>query len=154
MIAKAALFGGTLLAALNGPSGLAEAALRHRAPSPEAVQPFARPEPQFPLNANWTLADVNGKPAPGDPPSFRLDDTYRASGFSGCNTYSMTLYPVRGQKLGAGSIAMTRKQCDRAVMLFEHAFLVCLHAVPTWSSENGDLVVKCPATVLRFRRGI
>ena len=132
----------------------AKAALRHRGPAPDTVQPLAKPEPQFPVDANWTLAAVDGKPVSGDPPSFTLDDKYRATGFSGCNTYSMALFPMRGQKLGAGAIALTRKQCDKPVMLLERAFLVGLHSLPTWSIEGADLVIKGPTVTLRFRRGI
>lgn len=154
LLNSASRLGAILLIAFMAMPPLAHAAFRHREPEPDTVQPLAKPEPQFPVNANWTLVQMNGKPVPGDPPSFTLDDKYRASGFSGCNTYSMALYPMRGQKLGAGAIALTRKQCDKTVMLFERAFLVGLHSLPTWTLEGGDLVIKGPTATLRFRRGV
>ncbi len=123
-------------------------------PADAGPAPLGEPEPQFPTGVQWSLATVNGKPVGGDSPSFTLDDKFRATGFSGCNTYSMTLYPVRNQKLASGSIAMTHKQCDKEVMLLEQNFLVLLHSLPVWSIDAGDLVVKGGAMSLRFRRGL
>ena len=120
----------------------------------EAPRPLPIPEPQFPFGADWTLVELNGRPVSGDAPSFRLDDKGRASGFAGCNTYSMTLYPVRNQKLLAGAIAMTRKACDKTAMSTERLLLVSLHSVPTWRVENGELFIKSSTASMRFRRGI
>ena len=132
--------------------GVAQAISRH--PRPDIAKSLPEPEPQFPVEMDWTLGELNGKPVTGDPPSFRLDDKNRASGFSGCNTYSMTLYPGRQQRLLAGSIALTRKICDRSLMLVERQFLVGLHSAPTWAVQNGDLVIKAPAALMRFHRGL
>lgn len=149
-LAAAALAGALLM-----PLGM-KAEARPRSRGPQDVKPLSleTPEPQFPANVAWTLTAFNGKPAPDDPPSFVLDGNLRATGFAGCNTYSMTLYPVRGQKLAAGSIALTRKQCDKAVMLFERDFLVALHSLPAWSLDGSDLVIRSPRAQLRFRRGV
>ena len=151
------LFGPALVALLVL-SGAAEARIQNRPSSwdapPPSPLPLGKPEAAFPVNVDWTLVEMNGKPVPGEAPSFVLDDKFRATGFSGCNTYSLTLFPIRGQKLAAGAIAMTRKACDKAEMLFEHSFLVGLHSVPTWSLEGDALVIKAPTATMRFRRGL
>ena len=136
--------------ALVTPQG-ARALSRHPQAAPG---PLPIPEPPFPFGADWTLVDIDGKPVSGDRPSFRLDDKDRATGFAGCNTYSMTLYPVRNQRLLAGAIAMTHKSCDRPAMVTERLLLVGLHSAPTWRLENGELLIRTSATSMRFRRGI
>lgn len=141
-------------AALLAPLFEASAHARMRPPPDDSVPaPIAKPEPLFPFGFTWNLREIGGKPVGGDPPTLVLDDKLRATGFSGCNTYSMTLYPVRNQKLLAGSIAMTHKVCDKDVNALERAFLVTLHSAPTWAIEGPDLVISGP-TRLRFSRGL
>lgn len=113
-------------------------------------------EQQFPFGATWILSDVAGKSVTGDAPSFNLDDKLRATGFGGCNTFSMALYPIKEQKLAAGSIAMTRKTCSKDIDDTEHNMLVTLHSLPKWHLEpNGDLTVTAQnGSVMRFRRGL
>ena len=127
---------------------------RTHAPQVDAAPALPGPEPQFPLNVAWTLITLNDRPAGRDPPSFEIDNTYRASGFSGCNTYSMTLYPARHQRLLPGSIALTRKTCDKDVMALERQVLGGLHAAPTWALVNDELLIRAPGASMRFRRGI
>ena len=113
-------------------------------------------EQQFPFGATWILSEMNGKPVSGDAPSFNLDDKLRATGFGGCNTFSMALYPIKEQKLAAGSIAMTKKTCGKELEDVEHNMLVSLHSLPKWHLEpNGDLTVTGQNnSVMRFRRGL
>lgn len=112
-------------------------------------------EQQFPYGASWILSDVNGKPQSGDAPSFNLDDKLRATGFGGCNTFSMALYPIKDQKLAAGSIALTKKTCGKDTDELERTMLVGLHSLPKWHLEpNGDLTLSVQNIVLRFRRGL
>ena len=113
-------------------------------------------EQQFPYGATWILSDMGGKPVSGDAPSFNLDDKLRATGFGGCNTFSMALYPIKEQKLAAGSIAMTRKTCNKEVDDTEHNLLVTLHSLPKWHLEpNGDLTVTAQnGGIMRFKRGL
>ena len=113
-------------------------------------------EQQFPFGATWILSDLAGKPLTGDAPSFNLDDKLRATGFGGCNTFSMALYPIKDQKLAAGSIAMTRKTCNKDIDDTEHNMLVTLHSLPKWHLEpNGDLTVTAQnGSVMRFKRGL
>ena len=116
--------------------------------------PTGPEEQQFPFGANWTLVDIDGRPPAGDQPSFTLDDKLRAIGFGGCNTFSMALYPIKGQKLAAGSIAATRKTCGKPIDDGERAFLIGIHSLPTWHLEpNGDLTLK-GQNAMRFRRGL
>ena len=113
-------------------------------------------EQQFPFGATWILSDMAGKSLTGDAPSFNLDDKLRATGFGGCNTFSMALYPIKDQKLAAGSIAMTRKTCNKDIDDTEHNMLVTLHSLPKWHLEpNGDLTVTAQnGSVMRFKRGL
>lgn len=128
---------------------------RRPADSRPALRPGA-PEKPFPFGTTWVLRAIDGKPvAAADPPSFSLDQTLRATGFAGCNTFSMALYPIKDQKLAAGAIAMTRKVCDKGMMAAERGFLVGLHSLPRWEvSPLGDLTIRAPAAVMAFRRGI
>jgi heat shock protein HslJ len=117
--------------------------------------PSGPAEQQFPFGATWILTDVDGKPVGGDAPSFNLDDKLRATGFGGCNTFSMALYPIKGQKLAAGAIASLRKTCGKPIDELEHNVLVGLHSLPVWHLEsNGDLTVKGTTGMLHFRRGL
>lgn len=113
-------------------------------------------EQQFPFGASWILSEVAGKSVMGDAPSFNLDDKLRAVGFGGCNTFSMALYPIKDQKLAAGSIAMTRKTCSKDIDDTEHTMLVTLHSLPKWHLEsNGDLTVTGQnGSTMRFKRGL
>ena len=110
-------------------------------------------ETPFPEGISWTLIEMNGKAVSGDAPSLKLDENKRGSGFSGCNTFSAALYPVRGQRLAMGPVAMTRKACPPAQMLFERQYLGILHSGPSWSLAAQDLIVKGKAGSLRFKRG-
>jgi heat shock protein HslJ len=128
---------------------------RHQKPDAPAAPAPATQEKNFPLNNTWILQSINGKPVVGEPPTFQLDSTLRASGFSGCNTFSMILYPIKDQKLAGGAIALTHRTCDKDVMLAEHNFLVGLHSLPKWdSTPNGDLVITGATGAMLFRRGI
>ncbi|MCW6510534.1 META domain-containing protein [Lichenifustis flavocetrariae] len=121
----------------------------------KAPTPSGPVEQQFPFGATWILADLGGKSIGGDAPSFNLDDKLRAVGFGGCNTFSMSLYPIKEQKLAAGSIAMTRKTCGKEIDDTEHTMLVTLHSLPKWHLEsNGDLTVSGVGGTLRFKRGL
>ena len=130
----------------------ASAARRGRAAKPAGEQQ-PQPEKQFPLKTFWILKQFNGKPVnPGDPPTLTLDDTFRGTGFGGCNTWSATVYPQRGQRLGVGPMAVTRKACEPGRMALERGFLSAVHAAPAWDVVDGDLVLKSRAGSLLFSR--
>ena len=125
---------------------------RRQEAAPEARR---SPEKTFPLGTIWVLQSIDGKPVTGDAPSFKIDSALRASGFAGCNTFSMTLYPVKDQKLAAGGIALTRNVCDAGTMAREHTMLLALHSLPKWDlAVDGTLSVRNGATLLVFRNGI
>ena len=130
---------------------------RARKPKEDALPkgPSGPAEQQFPFGATWLLDTIDGKPTSGDVPSFRLDDKLRATGFGGCNSFSMALYPVKDQKLAAGAIATTKKTCGKPLDDIERTVLVGLHSLPTWHLEsNGDLSVKGQAGTMLFHRGL
>lgn len=136
-------------------AGVAEATARPRVPRTHEPPQAAAREQTFPIGATWVLQSIDGKPTEGEAPSFRIDDALRGTGFAGCNSFSMTLYPIKGQKLAAGAIAVTRKACDKPVLATERSFLIGLHSLPTWAlSESGDLSLKGATGVMLFRRGI
>ena len=116
---------------------------------------MGKAEQQFPFGATWVLTDIDGKTVSGDAPSFTLDDKLRATGFGGCNTFSLALYPIKDQKLAAGSIATLRKSCGKPADDLERSILLGLHSMPTWHLEpTGDLTVKGQTGTMRFRRGL
>src|SRR5690349_1812109 len=83
---------------------------------PKPVSPMQKQDKIFPVGTTWTAVDLNGKPFPGERPSFTVDQQFRAKGFGGCNTFSATAYPLRDQRLAVGPFAMTKRSCDKALM--------------------------------------
>ena len=112
-------------------------------------------EKQFPVPSSWIAVTLNGKPYSGvDRPAFSLDKQYRARGFGGCNTFSTTAYPLREQRFAVGPLALTKKQCDKAVMEAERAYFVALRTAMQWDLEGLTLVIKGQNGELRFERSI
>jgi heat shock protein HslJ len=121
----------------------------------EELKPLPPQQKQFPLDQTWSLRDINDKPIPaGLDVSLKIDGNLRGSGYTGCNSWSATLYPVKGQHLLVGPFALTKKQCPKEVMAVEFGFLSALTASPTWDLVNGDLVVKGPKGSLRLARSL
>jgi heat shock protein HslJ len=108
---------------------------------------------EFPTKANFNLKEINGKAPPGDA-SLMIDGALRGSGSSGCNTWSATIYPIRGQKLAMGPVVLTKKQCDPALMAFEKEYLTILHSGPTWETQGDTLTVKGATGTLTFLRSL
>jgi heat shock protein HslJ len=123
----------------------------------EAAKPGAKPQKEektFPKDSNWTLRAINGKPlAAGLEATLKIDGQFRGSGFSGCNTWSATMWPVRNQRFAVGPVALTKKQCDASKMAFERTYLVTLHNRSGWDLVNGMLEVKGASGSLSFARG-
>jgi heat shock protein HslJ len=127
--------------------------LAQQQPNPQQKQQ-PKEEKTFPKDSNWTLRSLNGKPVPaGLEGTLRIDNQFRGSGFAGCNTFSATMWPVRGQRFAVGGIAVTKKACPPAIMQFEQAYLRALFAGPSWDMVNGLLEVKSQAGSLSFARG-
>jgi len=143
------------LAAFAAP-GLALAQARPQ-PQPQAQQKPAQPpkeEKNFPKDSNWTLRTMNGKPLPqGVEATLRIDGQFRGSGFSGCNTWSATMWPVRQQRFAVGPVALTKKQCDAQKLAFERTYLSILHNGSSWDLVGGLLEVKSGSGTLAFARG-
>jgi heat shock protein HslJ len=134
------------------------ASAQARKPKAAPEQKQEQPQPgkydkEFPTKATWNLKEINGKPPAGDA-SLLIDSTLRGSGSSGCNTWSATLYPVRGQKLLMGPVVQTKKQCDPAVMTFEREYLTILHSQPTWDQQGDTLTIKGATGSLVFARSL
>jgi len=108
----------------------------------------------FPLNSSWVAVSLNGKPFSGERPSFRLDDQMRATGFSGCNTYSTTAYPLRDQGLAVAPFALTKRNCDKATMAIEHAFLMALRTSGKWDIQGRTLTIKSQTGELVLERSL
>ena len=109
----------------------------------------------FPLDQTFSLRELNGKPVPADlDVSFKLDGAYRASGYSGCNSWSATAYPQQAQHLLVGGFAITKKACDKTNQAIEQGFLRALMGTPAWDLVNGDLVFKGPGGTMRLVRSL
>jgi len=124
---------------------------------PGSLDPKPLPPLQknFPLDQTWSLKELNGKPVPpGSDVSLKIDGSLRGSGFTGCNSWSATLYPVKDQHLAVGPYALTKKQCPKDIMQLELGFLSALVGSPTWDLVNGDLVIKGPRGALRLGRSL
>jgi heat shock protein HslJ len=134
-------------------AGPAFGATAHRPRQPEPQKPPAW-EKSFPTGANFTLTALNGKPVPrGMEATLLIDVAFRGQGTGGCNNWSATLWPVRGQRLVAGGFSVTRKACSPAAMSFERTYLSILASGATWDLVNDQLMVKSPRGTLAFKRG-
>jgi len=131
---------------------LALAQMRENDEGPKPLPPTVK---QFPLDQTWSLRDINDKPIPsGLDASLKIDGNLRGSCYTGCNSWSATLYPVKAQHLLVGPFALTKKQCAKDVMAVEFGFLSALTGNPTWDLVNGDLVIKGPKGSLRLARSL
>jgi heat shock protein HslJ len=120
--------------------------------TPKPLPPLQK---NFPLDQTWSLRELNGKPVPpGLDISLKIDGTLRGSGFTGCNSWSATMYPVKDQHIATGPYALTKKQCAKDVMQLEVGFLSALLGNPEWDLVNGDLVIKGPRGALRLARSL
>jgi heat shock protein HslJ len=119
---------------------------------PKPLPPLQK---NFPLDQTWSLRELNGKPVPpGLDISLKIDGTLRGSGFTGCNSWSATVYPVKDQHLAVGPYALTKKQCPKDIMQLEMGFLSGLLGSPEWDLVNGELVIKGPRGTMRLVRSL
>jgi heat shock protein HslJ len=123
--------------------------------SEAAPTPLPPQQKNFPLDQTWSLRSINDKPIPeGLDVSLKIDGNLRGSGYTGCNSWSATLYPIKDQHLAVGPFALTKKQCAKDIMAVEFGFLSALTASPSWDLVNGDLVIKGPRGALRLARSL
>ena len=120
--------------------------------TPKPLPPLQK---NFPLDQTWSLRELNGKPVPeGLDASLKIDGNLRGSGFTGCNSWSATIYPIKDQHLAVGPYALTKKKCDEDTMKIEFGFLSALLAQPTYDLVNGELVIKGPRGEMRLARSL
>ncbi len=117
--------------------------------TPSPMQPK-----QFPLNIQWILSTINGKPAGDNQPTLLLDQQLRMRGFAGCNTYSATAYPAKNQGIAVGPLALTKKECDKATNEFEKAYLLSLRTSMQWQVKDGYLFLLGEKSELKFERAL
>jgi heat shock protein HslJ len=118
-------------------------------------KPLPPQQKNFPIDQTWQLRELNGKPVSGDlDVSLKIDTALRGSGFTGCNSWSATMYPVKDQHLAVGPYALTKKQCDKDTMAIEFSFLTGLLGLPTWDLVNSELVIKGPRGEMRLARSL
>ena len=121
----------------------------------EPPKPMPTQQKNFPLDQTWQLKELNGKPVPQEiDASLKIDSALRGSGFTGCNSWSATMYPIKDQHLAVGPYALTKKQCDKDTMAIEFGFLSALLAQPIWDLVNGELVIKGPRGEMRLARSL
>ncbi len=121
----------------------------------DAPKPLPPLQKNFPLDQTFSLRDLNGKPVSSQlDVSFKLDGAFRASGYSGCNSWSATAYPQRDQHLLVGGFAITKKACSKENMAIERGFLRAPEGAPAWDLVNGDLVFKGPGGAMRLVRSL
>jgi len=130
--------------------GLADTALAQWSRPPQRLT--GPQDKLFPLDAQFQLISINGRQATGDQ-TLRIDSSFRGSGFAGCNSWSAALYPIRGQRLAMGPVALTKKICSPAVMAEERIVLYTLHSGPIWTMDGPIVTIKSRAGTLQFRRG-
>ena len=121
----------------------------------EEPKPLPPQQKNFPLDQTWSLRELNGKPIPaGLDVSLKIDGALRGTGYTGCNTWSATMYPVKDQHLLVGPYALTKKKCDKDTTAVEFGFLSALLGQPTWDLVNGELVIKGTRGALRLVRSL
>lgn len=151
-----AVLTGSVLMSLG--AGTAEAQNQRPSSRPQTTQesevPQARQEKQFPLGASWSAISMNGKLLGGERPSLVVDDQLRAKGFSGCNSFSATAFPLREQGFAVGPVAVTKRACEGGATATERAFLVALRSARKWDLLNGQLIIQGAAGELRFERAL
>src|SRR6201987_2034595 len=149
----------SLVAAFAAALCLATAAYAaQKGPQSEEDTPKPLPPLQknFPLDQTWSLKELNGKPVPpGTDISLKIDGTLRGSGYTGCNSWSATMYPGKAQHLAVGPYALTKKDCpNKDLKALEIGFLSSLLGSPEWDLVNGDLVIKGPRGSMRLARSL
>ena len=145
----------TMFRAAVALAAIAASARRLRHFADRAGQADAAAAEELPARPDLAAAELNGKPVSADlDVSLKIDGALRGSGYTGCNSWSATMYPVKDQHLAVGPFALTKKQCDKETMAIELGFLSALLQLPTWDLVNGELVIKGPRGSLRLARSL
>lgn len=114
--------------------------------------------PENPEDAEWTVREINGKPAAPSGqrglPTLRFDANKKhVSGFSGVNRF-FGGYERAGEKLKFGMLAGTRMAGPDDEMATEEAYLKALQGVTGWRiNKTGLELLAGENVVLRFTAG-
>lgn len=150
-----ALLAASAALCLTGP---AAAQLSQGKNMPAQGDPSMKGQPQapqkFPIDLQWTLVSISGKPVSGERPTIQIDTQFRARGFGGCNTFSATAIPQPGQRFAVGPIAQTKKACPGGGTEAERAFLLAFRTAVFWGLKDGYLLFAGPGGELKFERGL
>jgi heat shock protein HslJ len=127
----------------------------HMHDNEEPPKPLPPQQKNFPLDQTWQLRELNGKPIDSTlDVSLKIDGALRGSGYTGCNSWSAVMYPIKDQHLAVGPYALTKKQCDKDTMAIEFGFLSALLGQPSWDLVNGELVIKGARGELKMARSL
>ncbi len=124
------------------------------AAQPGNLVPQPKREKIFDVGSTWIATSLNGRPFPGERPSFTLDKQYQVRGFGGCNTFTAVAYPLKEQRLAVSPILPRRKACDKGLMASEQAFFAALRYAEQWDQQGSTLIIKSPNGELRFERAL
>ena len=114
-------------------------------------------EKLFPVDTNWVADSLDGKQLwqGTDRPSIFIDKQLRLKGYDGCNMFSVTAYPLKGQKLAVGPLAIAKKACEATTVAAERSFLNAVRGAKEWDMEGANiLIVKGLGERVRFERGL
>ena len=103
---------------------------------------------------DWRAFDVNGYPvAAGSAPTLRLEDG-RASGTTGCNTYTAAYKTSSRERIRMSAVATTRKACEQPLMDQERRFLAVLQSAQSYShyGDGSFSLIASDGSAVRFRR--
>jgi heat shock protein HslJ len=106
--------------------------------------------------ADWTLADLNGRPAPlgeaGRRATIDFEATAdRVSGFAGCNRYAAG-YAISGDSLRFDGAVLTKMNCMDGMEL-EQAVMAALAATRTFQLNGAELtLIGAVGPVARFTK--
>lgn len=107
------------------------------------------------LVGDWQAVDINGVPVSGGRAiTLRLGPDRRASGSSGCNSYSSDYRLMSRQGIEFGPVAVTKMACEPAVMEQEGRYLSILRTAQGYSfySDGGVSLIAPDGRAVRFRR--
>lgn len=125
------------------------------AAGPAAAQVRGPNSSAFPYNVSFTLERINGKPLPsGIRPTLNVSSELRASGHSGCNSFSAVTHAVPDGRMRVGPVALTRMACAGPVMQIENSYLRIYYTARRWSGSADAITVRGAGGTLSFRRGI
>jgi heat shock protein HslJ len=102
----------------------------------------------------WRAVDVNGFPVvAGSAPTIRLADG-RASGSTGCNTYTGGYETSTRERIRITGIATTRKMCEQPLMDQERRFVAILNSAQSYSlyGDGSFSLIAADGAAIRFRR--